>query len=169
MRRRAFVASLAAGSAGVVTGCVGGGSEVVTVVQRSITIPPGDGWVKEVPDVSDPGGAVQYTAQSSDPFHVYFFTSEQAYMYYHTYVSGDEPALTPGGHDEISTAATETGDNSYGAATGESGSRVSVSESGPYFFVLDHSDYRDETVPADDADRVSVFLNLTVTERRFGL
>ena len=59
MNRRTLLSTAAVGFADGVSGCIGGGGEVVMTVQRSVSVRPGRGWVKEIPDVSDPGGVVQ--------------------------------------------------------------------------------------------------------------
>lgn len=155
--------------AGSLAGCIGGGGKVVTTVQRTVSVEPGQGWVKKIPDVSDPGGALQYTAKASQAFDVYFFTSEESYMYYDTYVDGGKPALTPSGDDAIGTTAERLGKDAYQAATPDGGAREQVEESGPYFFVVDHSDYRDGAAPGEEPSPLSAFVDLTVTKHRFGL
>jgi hypothetical protein len=164
MRRRHALTTLAAGVVSL-GGCIGGGSEVVTTVQRSISVSPGQGWIERIPDTS--GGAVQYKARTSKPFEVFLFTSEEAYMFYDTYIDGGDPARTPGGHDEISTRAEQVTDTTYEAATPNGGARESIGTSGPYFFVVDHSNYLDGPGPEDNPSPLSVFLDLTVTERNF--
>jgi len=163
MHRRVVVSAVVAGLTWA-GGCIGGGSEVVTTVQRDVSVTPGQGWVTEIPDVSGSGGAVQYKARASQPFEVYLFTSEEDYMFYDTYVDGGDPARTPGGHDEVSATAEQVSERSYEAATPNDGARESVDAEGPYFFVVDHSNYGDAT-PADEPSPLSVFLDLTVTER----
>jgi hypothetical protein len=164
MRRRNVLATLAAGAVPV-GGCIGGGSEVVTSVQRNISVSPGRGWVEEIPDTS--GGAVQYKARADRPFDVYLFTSESEFLQYDAYVDGDDPERTPSGHGKISARAEPVTDTTYEAATPNGGGRASIDASGPYYFVLDHSDYRNGAEPSDNPTALSVFLDLTVTERSF--
>jgi len=164
MRRRNVLATLAVGVVSV-GGCIGGGSEVVTSVQRSISVSPGQGWIERVPDTS--GGAVQYKARANRPFDVYFFTSEEAFMFYDTYTDGGDPARTPKGHEKIGTRAEQVTDTTYEAATPNGGARKKIGTDGPYFFVVDHSDYRGDATPGDNPSSLSVFLDLTVTERNF--
>jgi hypothetical protein len=164
MRRRNVLATLAAGAVPV-GGCIGGGSEVVTSVQRSISVSPGRGWVEEVPDTSD--GAVQYKARADRPFDVYLFTSESEFLQYDAYVDGDDPEETPSGHEKISTRAEQVTDTTYEAATPNGGGRAALGTSGPYYFVVDHSDYRNGAKPGENPSPLSVFLDLTVTERTF--
>jgi hypothetical protein len=162
MRRRNVLATLAVGAVPV-GGCIGGGSEVVTSVQRSVSVTPGQGWVEEIPDTS--GGAVQYKARADRPFDVYLFTSESEFLRYDAYIDGKGPERTPSGHDEISARAEQVTEATYEAETPDGGARASVDASGPYYFVVDHSDYRDGATPGDNPSALSVFLDLTVTER----
>lgn len=161
MRRRNVLATLVAGMAPV-GGCIGGGSEVVTSVQRSISVSPGQGWIEQIPDTS--GGAVQFKARSDQPFDVYFFTSEEDFMFYDTYTDNGDPARTPDGHGKIGCRAEQVTDTTYEAATPNGGARQEIGTEGPYFFVLDHTNYRDSTGPSDNPSPLSVFLDLTVTE-----
>lgn len=164
MRRRNALTTLAAGVVSL-GGCIGGGSEVVTTVQRSVSVSPGRGWVEKIPDTS--GGAIQYKARANQPFEVFLFTSEEDYMFYDTYIDGGEPARTPEGHDKIGTRAEQVTDTTYEAATPSGGARQQIGTSGPYFFVLDHSNYLGGPGPDDNPSPLSVFLDLTVTERSF--
>ncbi|WP_123538021.1 hypothetical protein [Halosimplex salinum] len=166
MNRRAVLRTAVVGLAGG-AGCIGGGGEVVTTVQRSVSVQPGQGWIKEIPDVSDPGGAIQYRAKADRPFDVYFFSEEESYMFYDTYTDGGDPALTPAGNTDVSTTAEEVAEDTYEAATDDGGAREPIDASGPYFFVVDHSDYRDDAAPDDDEPSpLEVFVDLTVTERK---
>jgi hypothetical protein len=165
MDRRAFLSAAGLGLAGGVAGCVGGG-EVVLTVQRTVAVRPGQGWVNETPDASDPGGAVQFRAKASQPFDVYFFTEPESYAFYDTYTDGDESALTPGGHDAVSTSAEQVADDTYGAEAPKGGARQPIDEPGPHYFVVDHSGYREETVPGEQPEPLSVFVDLTATRRK---
>lgn len=165
MQRRSLLAGVAVGLGGV-AGCVGGGGEVVTTVQRTVSVRPGQGWVKEIPDVSDPGGAIQYRATAGQPFDVYFFSSEEAYMFYDTYTDGNEPARTPAGNTDVGTSAEALGEDTYRATTQNGGAREQIDDTGPYFFVVDHSDYREGAVPGDEPEPLSVSVDLTVTQRK---
>lgn len=167
MNRRALLSAAAVGFAGGVAGCVGGGGEVVKTVQREVAVPPGQGWVTEVPDVSDPGGAVRFRVTAEQPFEVYFFTGEESYMFYDTYTDGNEPALTPSGNADVSTAAEQVEDDTYRAETQKGGARQPIDASGPYFFVVDHSGYRGETPPSDEQPTpLEAYVDLTVTQRK---
>ena len=169
MKRRVLLASLGASAVFGLGGCIGGGSEVVTTVQRTVRVEPGQGWVERVPDVSDPGGAIQYKVSASQPFDVYFFTSEESYMFYDTFVDGGDPAGTPPGDRDVGTAARRLEKDAYRATTKNEGGREPVDASGPYFFVVDHSRYRGERPPGEQADPLSAFVDLTVTKKKFGL
>lgn len=163
MRRRDVLSAVALGTVPV-AGCVGG-NEVVTSVQRTVSVTPGQGWVTEVPDTS--GGAIQYKARANQPFDVFFFTTDEQYLYYRTYTGGDEPARTPAGDRAVGDAAEQVSDTSYQAQTPDGGARESIDADGRCFFVVDHSDYRDGPSPDAEDEPLSVFLDMTVTERRF--
>lgn len=137
----------------------------MTSVQRSVSVTPGQGWIERVPDTD--GGAVQYKARADRPFEVFFFTSEEDFMFYDTFTDGGEPARTPAGHDSIGTAAEKVSDTTYEAETPNGGARESIGEPGPYFFVVDYSAYRDGPAPDEHSSALSVFVDLTVTERSF--
>ncbi|WP_459191232.1 hypothetical protein [Halosimplex sp. J119] len=166
MDRRALLSTAALGLAGGVAGCVGGGGEVVTTVQRTVSVQPGQGWVEEIPDVSDPGGAIRYRARADRPFDVYFFPSEESYMFYDTYTDGDEPALTPAGNSDVGASAKQIAEDTFEAQTQKGGARQPIDASGPYYFVVDHSAYRGESGPDDDPEPLDVFVDLTVTQRK---
>jgi len=169
MKRRDAVRVLGASVGVALAGCVGGGSDVVETMQQQVSVTPGQGWVTELPDVSDPGGAIQYNVSANQRFDIYFFTSEESFMFYDTYTDGGDPARTPRGDDSISATATPAGDGSFRAATGENGGRESVNESGPYYFVVDHSDYRGGAVPSEQPTALDAFVEVTVTEKKFAL
>jgi len=167
MNRRSFLSSAGVGVAVGLAGCVGGGGEVVKTVQRDVLVEPGQGWVLDIPDVSDPGGAIQYRATANHPFDVYFFTKEESFMFYDTFTDGNEPAMTPAGLSDVGTAAEEVGDDTYRAETQKGGARQPIDASGPYFFIVDNSNYRDETPPSGDPPSpLDVYLDLTVTQRK---
>jgi len=165
MNRRTLLSTAVVGFAGGVSGCIGGGGEVVTTVQRSVSIRPGRGWVKTIPDVSDPGGAIQYRAKADRKFDIYFFSTEESYMFYDTFVDGDEPAMTPAGNTDVGTTAQLVAEDTYEAATPNDGAREVIDDTGPYFFVVDHSAYGD-TTPGDEPKPLDVFVDLTVTQRK---
>ncbi|WP_299266554.1 hypothetical protein [Halorientalis sp.] len=169
-RRRFLQRGVAAAALGTV-GCLGSGGEVVVTVSRDVRIEPGTGWIREIPDVSDPGGSISYISRSQAPFDVYFFTSEQQMGRYDDYTSGEDPAQPPTGDRDIGRTATETDGGQYKASTKDDGARQSIDESGPYYFVLDHSDYpaAGGAWPSDMPKRRSIYLDLTVTRKRFGL
>lgn len=164
MERRAVLSSVVAGAAWT-AGCIGGGSDVVTTLQRDVVVSPGQGWVKRIPDVSGSGGAIQYKARASQPFDVYLFTGEAEFMFYDTYLDGGKPARKPSGHGSVGATARQVSEGSFEATTPDDGAREPIDAEGPYFFVVDHSDYGDGPAPGDDPSPLSVFLDMTVTER----
>ena len=167
MNRRSLLSTTAVGIACGLGGCVSGGGEVVKTVQRDVAVQPGDGWVIDVPDVSDPGGAIRYRTTADRPFDVYFFSNEESYMFYDTFTDGNEPAMTPAGNSDVGTSAQEVGDDTYRAETQNGGARQPIDASGPYFFVVDNSEYREETPPkGDPPSPLEVYVDLTVTQRK---
>ncbi len=47
-------------------------------MQQDVRINPHEAWIKEeIPDVSDPGGELQYIVKADIPFNVYFFTDRE--------------------------------------------------------------------------------------------
>lgn len=171
MKRRRFLRGGVAGVALGTVGCLGSGGEVVVTVSRDISVEPGTGWIREIPDVSDPGGSISYISRSQVPFDVYFFISKQQMQRYDAYTSGEGPAKTPTGNQEIGRTATETESGRYKASSKKDGGRQPIDATGPYYFVLDHSDYpaAGGAHPSDMPKRQSVYLDLTVTRKRFGL
>ena len=169
MRRRTYLRTVGAGAATLSGGCLGGGGKVVVSVAESISIRPGDGWVEEIPDVSDTGGAVSYIIRSGQaPFDVYFFVGRERYDYYETFVGGEDPAKTPRGHSSFSKAAVPrtASKDVYEAATKDGGAREPLDVAGPYFLVVDHSNYRMENRVESDEDSLSVFVDLEVVQHR---
>jgi hypothetical protein len=167
MYRRGLLATAAVAVTGGAVGCIGGGGEVVATVQRSVSVQPGQGWIEEIPDVSDPGGAIRYRARADRPFDVYFFASEESFMFYDTYTDGGEPALTPKGHGDVSANAEKVAEDTYEAETKKGGARQPIDDSGPYYFVVDHSGYRGEHPPdSEQPSPLEVFVDLTVTRRK---
>lgn len=171
MRRRAFVAKFGASVGAVGSGCLGGGGEVVVSVSRSITVEPGRGWTREIPDVSDPGGAVSYAVKSDErAFDVYFFVEDAAYESYRAFVDGEDPDETPRGHAELSKSAVDGADDGmYEATTSDDGARDPLDATGPYHFVLDHSSYRLENRVEETDEPLSAFVDLTVVRNHAGL
>lgn len=170
MQRRAFLETMSVGAVVGTAGCIGGGGELVVNVQRDISLEPHTGWIKEIPDVSDPGGAVQYVARSSEPFDVYFFVGQEAARRYDAYLDGDEPDEMPSGDPDLSRTATPAGDQ-YRATSKKDGARQPVDAEGPYYFVVDHSNYPSAggAFVGEEPRPRSVFLDLTVSKKRFGL
>ena len=117
--------------------------------------------------MSDPGGAIRYRAKADRPFDVYFFASEESFMFYDTYTDGDEPALTPNGNGDVSTGAEKVAEDTYAAETHKGGARQPIDDAGPYYFVVDHSGYRGEHSPkTEQPSPLDVFVDLTVTRRK---
>jgi hypothetical protein len=163
MHRRVLLSSLAAGVL-CGSGCLGGGNDIVTTVARSVSVRPGDGWMAEIQDVSGSGGAIQYKARAARPFEIYFFTTDEQYMFYDTLVDGGDPARTPTGDEAIGDRAEQVSDSAYEASTPNNGARQSIDATGPYYFVVDHSHYG-AIGPDETATPLSVFVDMTVTER----
>ena len=97
---------------------------------------------------------------------MYFFSSEESYVFYDTFVDGDEPAMTPAGNTDVGTTAELVAEDTYEAATPDGGARQTIDDTGPYFFVVDHSHYRDEAGPGDEPRPFDVYVDLTVTQRK---
>lgn len=171
MRRRQFLHSGVVGLTVGTVGCLGTGGEVVVTVSREVAVEPGTGWIREIPDVSDPGGSISYITRSQGPFDVYFFTSEKQMRRYSAYTSGEDPAKQPTGNRDIGRTATETkSGGTYKASTKNDGARQAIDATGPYYFVLDHSDYpaAGGAWPEETPERRSIYVDLTVTRKRFG-
>ncbi len=138
-------------------------------VTKSLSVEAGSGWVKEIPDVSDTGGAVLYTVRSEESaFDVYFFTGREEYENYDAFVTGEEPDATPRGHESFSKAAVPKSASAevYEASTADGGAREPLDATGPYFFVVDHSSYRMENRVEEHADDLSAFVDLEVVRQR---
>jgi len=168
MKRRSFLRSTGVAVSLGATGCLGLGGEAIVSVQKSVRVEPGSGWVETIPDVSDTGGAVSYTVRSDDRrFDVYLFVGEDQYEHYDAYVKDEEPTETPGGHEEFSKAAVPKSDDesTYEAST-QNGARESLDVAGPYYFVVDHSNYRMENRVDEYGDPLSAFVDLEVVKNR---
>ena len=170
MKRRRFLRRGAVGVTLGTVGCLGTGGEVVVTVTRDVSVHPGTGWIREIPDVSDPDGSISYISRSQAPFDVYFFTSEKQMRRYDAYTSGEDPETEPTGDRDIGRTATETTGGEYKASTKNDGGRQSIDATGPYYFVLDHSDYpaAGGAWPSDMPEPRTIYLDLTVTRQRFG-
>jgi len=168
MNRRTFLRTVGAGATVAGSGCLGGGGEVVVSVKQDVTVEPHDAWMKEeIPDVSDPGGEIQYIVKADVPFSVYFFTDREQFERYDAYIKGREPDETPPGNPEFSqTAVRPEGSDIYEASTANGGAREPLDEPGPYFFAVDHSNYRMETRVEEFDDPLTAFVDLTVIEKR---
>ena len=168
MKRRRFLQTMGVGATVVGSGCLGGGGEVVVSVQQDVRVSPHEAWMEEeIPDVSDAGGELQYIVKADIPFSVYFFTDREQFEQYDAYIKGREPDGTPPGNPDFSqTAVQPAGSDIYEASTDNSGARESLDEPGPYFFAVDHSNYRMETRVEDYADPLKAFVDLTVIRNR---
>lgn len=168
MKRRRFLQTVGISVTAVGSGCMGGGGEVVVSVQQDVRVEPHGAWTEEaIPDVSDPGGELQYIVKADIPFNVYFFTDRERFEQYNTYIEGREPGETPPGNPEFSqTAVQSEGSDIYEASTDDGGARESLDESGPYFFAVDHSNYRMETRVEDYDDPLTAFVDLTVIKHK---
>lgn len=168
VNRRAVLRTVGAGLTAVGAGCLGGGGEVIVSVQQDVHVDPGEAWMEtDIPDLSDPGGAVQYIVSSETAFDVYFFTDRDAFEQYDAYIKGREPEETPPGDPELSqTAVPKEGSDLYEATSANGGNRQSIDAAGPYYFVVDHSNYRMETRVEKFDDPLTAFVDLTVIRRR---
>lgn len=171
MERRTFLCAVGAGAVLGTTGCIGGGGKIVVNIQREIVVRPHTGWIKEVPDVSDPGGAISYVSRADEAYDVYFFTSETQVQQYRAFTDGEEPSRMPPGNREIGGTATPVGSDMYKATSEDDGGRQSIDAQGPYYFVLDNSNYPTAggAYLQDEPSPRTIFLDLTVSQKRFGL
>jgi len=55
----------------------------------------------------------------------------------------------------------------YEAATTDGGAREPLNETGPYYFVVDHSSYRMENRVDEYAEPLAAFVDLEVVKKRF--
>jgi hypothetical protein len=171
MKRRRFLQTAGVGATVVGAGCMGGGGEVIVSVQRDVRVEPQGAWTRaDIPDVSDPGGEIRYIVKSETPFSVYFFTDPAQFERYDAYIKGREPDETPPGNPKFSqTAVQPEGSDIYQASTDNDGARESLEEPGPYFFAVDHSNYRMETRVGDYDDPLKAFVDLTVIKSKLPL
>lgn len=167
MNRRRFLSTVALGGVVGSAGCLGTGGEVITSVRQTITVEPGSGWVEEIPD---DGGQIAYITRARRPYDVYFFTSDEQIKQYRAYLAGESPDETPAGDQDIGRTATESSGD-YMAKTDDDGGRQPIDADGPYYFVLDNSDYpASGAYPAEDAPKNRrIFLDLSVTARQLPL
>ncbi|MFC6864070.1 hypothetical protein ACFQGE_11450 [Halomicroarcula sp. GCM10025817] len=168
MNRRSVLRTVGAGLATAGTGCLGTGGEVVVSVQQDVHVDPGRAWMETgIPDVSDPGGALRYIVRAQQPFDVYFFTDEAAFEQYKAYIQGREPTETPPANPEYSqTALPKDGGDLYEASTDDGGAREPLEATGPYYFVVDHSNYRMETRVDEFGEALTAFVDLTIIRDR---
>lgn len=171
MNRRSFLRGAAAAGCLGGAGCIGGGGEIVTNIQREISVKPGEGWSERIPAVLDNGGAVSYVTRARLPYDVYFFTSEAQMRAYRAFTDGEEPDRLPTGDRSVGRTATPVGERMHKATSKNDGGRQEIEGTGPYYFVLDNSDYpaAGGAYPSAQPSSRSIFLDLTVTRKRFGL
>lgn len=165
MRRRAMMKTVGVVATTSTAGCMGGG-EVVTEIQRRVTVEPGRYWSRELPDVSDPGGSIEYVLGGDRAFDLLFFTSGEDFTAYREALRGEEPDRTPTGHDEFSETAVPVGDGDGYEATTKNGARESLDAEGPYYVVVDHTDYGVGARPGDPGSALSVTVDLTLVKNR---
>lgn len=169
MKRRGYLRAVGASVTAIGSGCLATGGEVVVGVTESIRVDPGDGWTHEIPDVSDTGGAISYTVRSQQrAFDVYLFVGGEVYANYEAFIEDREPDATPAGNSRLSKAAVSTSgaEEMYEAATADEGSRESLEMTGPYYFVVDHSNYRMENRVDEYGKPLSAFVDLEVVKQR---
>jgi hypothetical protein len=167
VNRRAVLATAGTGLAALGSGCLGGGGEVIVSVQQDVTVDPGNAWLEEdIPDLSDSGGAIEYIVRSETPFDIYFFSNQSDFEQYDRFISGHEPDRTPSGNPKFSQTAVRNGDGLFEATTADGGNRESVETAGPYYFAVDHSNYRMETRVEEYGDPLTAFVDLKVIRNR---
>ena len=168
MNRRSVLRTAGAGFLALGAGCIGGGGEVIVTVQQDVKIKPGEAWMeREIPDLSESGGAIEYIVRAKAPFDVYFFTDKADFEQYDAYIKGHEPDRTPPGYGKFSqTALPQDGSSLYEAMTNNGGARQSIDATGPYYFAVDHSSYRMETRVEKFDDPLTAFVDLKVIQQR---
>jgi len=159
---------MGAGLAVAGSGCLGGGGEVIVSVQQDVSVEPGNAWMEtEIPDLAESGGAIEYIVRAERAFDVYFFSDQAAFEQYDAYIKGDDPEETPPGNSEFSQAAVPAEDKDlYEATTDNGGNRQSVESAGPYYFAVDHSNYRMENRVEEFDDPLQAFVDLKVIRNR---
>lgn len=137
-------------------------------IQQDVTVDPGTAWMEtEIPDLSDSGGAIEYIVRAERPFDIYFFTNESDFEQYNAYLKGDDPEETPPGNGDFSQAAVPAdGSDIYEATTDDGGNRQPVKSAGPYYFAVDHSNYRMENRVEEFDDPLQAFVDLKVIRKR---
>lgn len=159
MKRRAYLATVGTAAIGSLAGCTGG--QVMSIDPgRPIRVAVGRGEIITIPADGD---SIKYSARDEQRFSVYFFTAREQLSTYLAFIDGENPEQTPPGDTDIGTHAVPLeGSDLFEAATPDR-SWASIDADGETFLVIDHSRYRLETAPADDAGPLSVALDLTVT------
>jgi hypothetical protein len=168
VNRRTVLRTVGAGLTAVGAGCLSSGGEVIVNVQQDVRVDPGEAWTEtEIPDLSESGGAIEYIVRSETPFDVYFFADSEAFERYDAFIKGEEPEETPPGHPELSqTAVPKEGSDLYEATSADGGNRQSIDAPGPYYFAVDHSNYRMETRVDEFDDPLTAFVDLKVIRKR---
>jgi hypothetical protein len=168
VNRRTVLQTVGTGLAVAGSGCLGGGGEVIVSIQRDVSVEPGNAWMeREIPNLSDSGGAIEYIVRAEEAFDIYFFADESDFQKYDAYITGDDPEATPPGNSEFSQAAVPAeGKDLYEATTDDGGGRQSVDAAGPYYFAVDHSSYRMENRVEESDDPLQAFVDLKVIRNR---
>jgi hypothetical protein len=161
MNRRSVLSLLAGATLGT-GGCITGG-RVAMERNTTVTIQPERGWWASLPDVGG-NGALSVTIRAEQPFDVYYFTSQETFDHYRTYVQGGEPEATPRGHRDISQAALSRGEE-YGVKIPADGGRKGIDTSGEHFFVVDHSNYGTGVPVERYGDPLQAFVDLRVIDK----
>ncbi|MFC6974593.1 hypothetical protein ACFQL1_07720 [Halomicroarcula sp. GCM10025709] len=165
MKRRRVLQTVGAGITALGSGCLGSG-EVVLSIQQDISVDPKDAWTKQLPDVSDTGGAIEYTVRADRPFDIYFFADEEQFEMYDSYIKGRDPPETPRGDRSFSQTALPRQDGEVYEASTEDRAREPLDVDGPSFFAVDHSNYRMETRVEEFGEELTAFVDLQVIKQR---
>jgi hypothetical protein len=177
MRRRTFLATIAAAGTVGVAGCLGG--EVVLEVQESVRIQAHGGWAQEIDGVGG-SGSISYTVRSDDErFQVLYFTEDINYEKYQARTAGTTPNANgtagsdpanvevPLGHDDLSRIAIQNEDRGvYEAVVPRDGGRYSIDVKGTHYFVVDYSNYGIGMQVPDTAEPIQATVGLEVVEDR---
>jgi len=177
MRRRTFLAAIAAAGTVGVPGCLGG--EVVLETQKSVRIEAHSGWAQDIDGVGG-SGSVSYTVRSEDDrFQVLYFTEAINYEKYQARTAGttadangtagSDPASVevPLGHDDLSRIAIENEERGvYEAVVPRDDGRYSIDIEGTHHFVVDYSNYGVGMQIPDTAEPIQATIGLEVVKDR---
>jgi len=168
VKRRSVLRTAGVGLAALGSGCLGGSGEVIVSVQQDVNVGPGEAWLeKDIPDVSESGGAIEYIVRSETRFDVYFFANRDDFDEYEAFIRGREPETNPPANPKFSQTSLRNEESElYEATTANNGGRQSVDASGPYYFAVDHSNYRMETRVDEFDDPLRAFVDLKVIRKR---